>query len=448
MIAAIRTASDKAIRKAHLDWVEYKGKYKVPIFYDYELSLIDPFHDYVVYLAKNKLKENSGIQAYKSEIEAASYALKSLLDFLSIDKIGWEDVNDLILVNYREWAFEKLFQSKNAKQDEKAAKRSINVKIRNIYNYLIWAQDYAHLIHDRIGPIDFPIQSTLTLVNQQSNRAQSEKKKYPVCYRRVGEGNGIRSQYTATPDDKIKLIEYFTSTQSLEVAERNIIIMEIADQVGWRNGSIHDLTVDQFAWVMIENEPGESIMVTPSTQKFGYEKSFEVPIGLAAWIARYIDTRNSILKEKGWSEKKAKRRIFLNMKTGTPLGYKTITQIFSCAFTEIGSPRGRNAGIHSFRRKFAQEATAKEIHERRNRGLSTAVEDVLFAIARKLGQENIHSQEPYQRVIAEDISQSPTSKLEQQMRDLERRLAEKEIDNSRLRKVVESLGNSALNESE
>jgi len=421
---------------AHLDWVPYEAKYKVPIFYDYHIRTVDPFHDYIVYMARKKLIENSGVQAYKSEIEAASYALKSLLDFLSTIKRNWNEVDDCVLLDYREWAYKKTLHSSNSKQEEKAAKRSVNIKLRNIYHYYNWAQGYAGLIHDRIGLNDLPIHSSLPLGNQHLSKNNVDKHKYPICYRRVGENGGIICQYTATPNDKIKLIEYFTHTQSLEVAERNIMIMEIADQVGWRNGSIHDLTVDQFEWEKIESEHGDSIMVTPATQKFGHEKSFEVSIALAAWVARYIDSRNSIMDKNGWSKKMAKGRIFLNLQTGKPLGHKTITQIFSKAFTEIGAPKGRDAGIHSFRRKFTQEATSKEIHERRSRGLSTAVEDVLFAIARKLGQESIHSQEPYQKAISDDIRQSPTSKLEDQIKELEQHLAKKEIENSRLRNMI------------
>lgn len=426
-----------------MDWVAYKGEYKLPVYYDCELGLVDPFHDYIVYLAKKKLIENAGVQAYKSEIEAASYALKSLLDFLSVDRRNWKDVNDLMLVDYRDWALEQLLKSEKSKQDKKAAKRSINVKLRHIYSYYVWAQNYAHLIHNWIGPTDCPILSTLSVDGRQTENKQSEGFKYPVCYRRIGEGARTRGQYTATQNDKIKLIEYFTSTQTLETAERNIIIMEIADQVGWRNGSIHDLTVDQFSWDLIESEMGESLQVTPPTQKFGYDKSFEVPIGLAAWIARYIDRRNEIMKRNGWPEKAAKRRIFLNLNTGRPIGKKTITQIFSTAFTAIGAPKKRNAGIHSFRRKFTQEATAKELHERKSKGLSTAVEDVLFAIARKLGQEKIYSQEPYQRAVSDDIKQSPTSKLEQQLKELEKRFAEQELENARLRKMID-VGDSKL----
>lgn len=423
--------------RVYLDWVAYKDDYKLPVYYDYELSLVDPFHDYIVYLAKKKLIENAGAQAYKSEIEAASYALKSLLDFLSIDRRNWKDVNDLILVDYRNWALEQLLQSEKSKQDEKAAKRSINVKLRHIYRYYVWAQNYARIIDNWIGPTDCSIQSTLSVDGRQSETRQSDALKYPVCFRRVGEGSRSRGQYTATQNDKIKLIEYFTGTQTLEAAERNIIIMEIADQVGWRNGSIHDLTADQFSWDLIESESGDSLQVTPQTQKLGYDKSFEVPIGLAGWIARYIDRRNEIMKRNGWTEKTAKRRIFLNLNTGLPIGIKTITQIFSLAFTAIGAPKKRNAGIHSFRRKFTQEATAKELHERKSRGLSTAVEDVLFAIARKLGQEKIYSQEPYQRAISDDIRQSPTSKLEQQLKELEKRFAEQELENARLRKLID-----------
>lgn len=432
----MRVTKNECNHCVYMDWVVYKGKYKLPVYYDSEVRLVDSFHDYIVYLAKKKLIENAGVQAYKSEIEAASYALKSLLNFLSTINCHWDEVDDFMLLDYREWTYNKTLHSSNSKQDEKAAKRSVNIKLRHIYNYYCWAQEHAGLIHDRIGVNDHPIQSSLPLENQHASGKNVDKRKYPICYRRIGEKGGAACQYTATPNDKIKLMEYFTSTQSLDVAERNIIIMEIADQVGWRKGSINDLTVDQFEWDKIESELSDSLMVTPTTQKFGYEKSFDVPIALAAWVARYIDSRNAIMKKNGWSEKTGKGRIFLNLKTGKPLGHKTITQIFSKAFTEIGAPKGRDAGIHSFRRKFTQEATSKEIHERRSRGLSTAVEDVLFAIARKLGQESIYSQEPYQKAISDDIRESPTSKLENRIKELEQHLAKKEIENSRLRNMV------------
>jgi len=423
-----------------LSWVEFRPGYKVPIFYNHHGMPIDAFHDRIVQVAKEQIRFNKDIssKAYQSAVEKETFSLKALAEFLATKNKSWEQMDDQLLEEFRDWELERVLGKSNSRGLDKPTKRTVNTKLRCIYQYYMWAQD-AKYINDVIGT-DHPITSRLADISRAGNGKAAdwrEKNLYPLIFKRVGEASRTRKQYSATAKDKKDLIQHFTENSSPFVAERNILIMELADQVAWRRGSISYLTIDQFNSEAIHRTEEDTITVTPRVQKFGYEYSFPVPIGLAVRIARYIDkVRAQWIADRSWTEKLTQNRIFLTS-NGSPLEDRRITRIFSDAFKSIGAPQNQDAGVHSFRRKSAQDTAATELEARQERGLSTAMEDINHVLAIKLGQANIGSPEPYIKATRDSVKQSNSAKLQQIIVEHEAELSEARLEIQRLRKALE-----------
>ncbi len=432
--------SAKSIFPVTLNWVESEAGNIIPVVYDNHVELVDEFNAYLQSIAKEKLEALPSDQSYKSEIELHAYAIKSFLTYLCDHGLDWKIIDDDELVAIRDWMLSVTINDPKSKGDANPAMRTTNRKLRVIYNYLVWAQDSIGYIEDRIGLGDaYPINSILPLSQRNANIKKNDARMYPKCFRKCGEGSRSRYQYSATSEDKAKLIGYFSDDPSEPyVAERNILIMELADQVGWRNSSINSLTVDQFSDDSINNADQYSISVTPLIQKLGYEYSFDVPLALANRINQHVKTgRANFIRNKFRNPGKASDALFLSMKSGQGLGIKTIVQIFSVAMKEIGCPRG--SGIHSFRRKFAQDISDSEVAFRRAHKLSLASEDTSLVVSRKLGQASATSQETYIKSMAVQSEKTLEAKLIRENNAMANELANAKLENARLLKMIEHL---------
>jgi hypothetical protein len=160
------------------------------------------------------------------------------------------------------------------------------------------------------------------------------------------------------------------------------------------------------------------VFVKPEIQKFGYENAFEVRGYLANQVNKYINTtRKSLVDRLGVTEEVTKNHLFLNVKTGEPLARKTITDIFSQAFENIGAPKG--SGIHSLRTKFYNDEMKVEMAVRMREGLPIDPINLGLTMSKKLGQRNITSQEAYSRVISEMTWHSLERKQDDRIKVLE-----------------------------
>lgn len=379
-----------------LNWVKYNSKYDIPIIYDENIELIDEINTYLLEIASKKIDKEPSTQGYKSEIKHHTYALKSYISFLSQYKLDWKNINDNNLISFRNWSYLKTLANSRSKKKINSAKRTTNGKLRAIYLYYVWAQNTMLYVSDIIGNSDeFPIKSILPDFITSNSIKGNDSRLYPLCYERCGEGSHSRFQYSATYEDKIKLIKYFSDSTSTEyIADRNILVMEIAAQVGWRSGSITSLTISDFSDEVINSATDENILIEPKIQKLGYENSFKVTLALAIRVNKHIKTsRQNIINYRKIKNHITQNSLFLSSVSCTPIGPQTFIQIFSKAMKHIGCPRG--SGIHSFRRKFAQDITNKEVAFRLKNKLSLAMEDTLLVTARALGQASKSSPESY-----------------------------------------------------
>lgn len=412
-----------------VQWGKLQGGYKSPIFFDAKLMVIEPFTRYCLDIAKLNSRFKKRVQAHESEINGASMALKYLAEYMRANRIEWYEVDDGHLEQFRTWYLEKIEQGSQTRNDL-SRKRTVNIRLRDIYNFYHWAQEEACLIDNHIGwELQSKIRSKLPAYIKDGRsalpRANKNSLLYPIIFPNVGSSADV-IDYTASDRDKEKLKVLFeTQGNSVFSARRNVLIMEIAASVGWRQGSIHSLLIDAFSDERIDCCYTGFLVVQPPKQKYGYHFEFEVPLALALRVNRYIKSdRANFLVSKKLNEDTAKRQLFVSSTTGKPLAENTITEIFSRAFTAIGAPKG--SGIHSFRRSFTNNEIRFQIDSRKRKNLSTAPEDVMLPVQRALGHKSFLSQQVYA-----DASQSLTrDTVERELHDknlqLRAELAEKE----------------------
>lgn len=326
--------------------------------------------------------------------------IKRFLEYVLGTDVQVKDVTDVIFREFRDTELKRVLRSCNRSGSDNAAKRTVNAKVRRIYLFLGWLQKTQGCDIYLIGPHACQVRSSLgdpeTKKSAWRGRKASggDRDRFPLLYRRVGEGSKHRTKYAASTKNKDDLVDHFLEKQSFALAHRNILIMELADQVGMRRGSINSLRTDQFSRDKIEKSNGD-LEVVPPAQKFGYERRYSIPFRLAFRICDYIEqVRKQVLLERGWSEVRTEGRLFVSLRNGKPLSDRTLSQIFGKGLKYVGVEE-HGAGVHSFRRKFASEGIVQETERRRRLHLDTSVNSIAATVSLKIGQTNPESLVPY-----------------------------------------------------
>lgn len=422
-------------------WGELPGGYKSPVFFNTRVELNEAFTSYCLHITNKNVRSRAGMQSHKSSIDKSTNALKSLADFMLSHGLKMDEVEDCHLEAYREWELVNV-RSKKSSRDDLSSKRTVNIKLREVYNFYIWAQEKYLILEGYVGiGHEYKIQSLLTPDKKSTRSAfADDNRRYPLCYKRVG-SSGQAVDYVATENDLHKLREYFNSGKDGYAAERNILIMDIVEAVGWRQGSVQSLTVDNFLGEKIIgtlNTDDAIATVKPKKQKFGYQFDFEFPEALIYRIQRHIkNTRSDLLLRKNITEGELQGALFLSSVTGKPLADSAITQLFSKAFSAVNCPRG--SGIHSIRRKFTSDDIRVELETRVKKKLSTAPADVTHGTKRKLGHESELSLAAYYDASKTLTSTTIEYTLKEEVLMLKGDLAEGERENRELKDVIRKL---------
>lgn len=396
-----------------LIWFDVRPGVRIATFRDSKCALMMLPTDYCIDIERSQSEALCTHAAIKSAIEAATYALLDLYRYLHEEKRSLAQLNDSQLAKFRNWAFFRV-RDQLRSRGTRSAQRTVNVKLRNVYQYIDWCQRGSHLPPNTIGPENCKIRSTLTEISKPGTEFEAtDRMKYPMLFRRTGERTrtGI-PQHWATNREIEAIERRFHEIADPDVASRNALILRIAQQMGWRRESILSLTVDLFDEKLFSeaeelDAPGYDI--TPPTQKFGYTVGFSMPWALAYAIKKYIDTdRVVITKRCNASENETQDRIFLNTRTGAPLTLRAVSNLFGSAFKAAGAPKG--TATHSLRRYAGDNEAREEIDFRVRHGLSTAREDVAEAIAAKLGQSSTTAVRYYVKATA-DMKRNSVSEV-------------------------------------
>jgi hypothetical protein len=327
------------------------------------------------------------------------HKIKSLFEYFARYSLVLEKLTDESLELYRNEELVLVQGSKNASSSERAAKRTVNSKLRRIYVFLAWYQNCHPFLSAFIGKHDCQITSAFEhhYLGQPYSRGpfrRNGRDLFPLIYRRAGEASKHRIQYEATESDMSALRTFFLQENTEYVAVRNIVMMNLANSSGMRVASLNSLLCSQFGEDQLLRAGGRHIAVCPPVQKFGYECNYDVPINIALQVSAFIsDHRAALLEEMGWDHSRTNDHIFISAKDGRSMTAQSVSAIFSHAFSIMGAPFG--SGFHSFRRKFVNDAIDQEIIARLKLGLDTGVQSVCTAVSLRVGQTNPDSLGPY-----------------------------------------------------
>ena len=391
--------SSRAKEHIRLIWYEREDGSKSVAFRGRKHQLLEEPTDYVEEIRTEQLRTAASATGLASAVDAAAYALKEFHLYLSLKRYDLPDVTDEILVAYRKWSFTRICKKRNSR-GKRQAKQSVNVKLRNIYKYLSWCQITSRIPIGIVGWRNCAVQTSLPDAADSKLEADNlESHKYPKLYFRIGEHSREgRRQHWATADELFDLERWLSENENERAAQRDILLLRIADVMAWRIGTILDLRLDDFSDAAIkdaEKAKATRFTTVPSTQKFDTELAFSMPWELVYAIRHYIqdnDGRKAILLSANTTEIDTEGRIFLNCK-GRPLTRAGTCSRLSRAFKAVGMPLG--AGWHAIRRGSTKRFARKEIDFRRKYGLSTAREDIADAISEYLGQTTSAAQKAY-----------------------------------------------------
>lgn len=311
-------------------------------------------------------------------------------EFLPSNDVRLTVLSDRLLREFRDQNLKKVMRSKAHRGGEEQAKATVNLKLRRVYDWILWLQEMRVVPVGTIGPqgrVTAAIEMRKTHVSGSRNRFASGAKKYPLLFKvalRNAKHNAPSS--VVTSETMNNLVEFFVRRYEPFLAQRNILFADIADAAGFRRGSICSLRVDQFETHDIQQAKGE-YLVRPQRQKFGYTKTFGIDLALAIRVRDFIDNYwLPWIAEHRVHRSVHQNRLFLSAKTGRPVKERSMTQIVSGAFRELGFDKG--VGPHTLRGKFASDQADEELAQRRDLGLDTSNRSIAAALAMKLGHND------------------------------------------------------------
>jgi len=434
-------------------WPEFRPGRKAPLFFDEQVGIIVPFTHYALYHAKQKMSkqmiDGNTDQAYTSHMGMIAAGLTSFAKFLRRKHIRYDEVDDSQLEKYRDEEY-LIVKAKSASRTEMTAKRTVNGKLRVIYDFYIWAQEIQLLLDNYIGWIadekhpEFRIKSFLPQYRKNpekySNGSRIGGMNYPMCYEGVGEGARHRATHYATDAELSALRDYFRDNNDVLTAERNVLIVDIIEAVAWRQSSVHSLRASQFSTELIDKtmQTGkDKFSVVPSKQKGGYDNVYDIPLPLAIRINTFIrENRNVLLRERGKNSDDAQGYLFIAYTTCRPLGERRISSIIGNAFTALGAMKG--SGPHSIRRKYGKEKATEFAQIRKREGRSTNPEDIVEDLKPELGHSTSAALEAYTHGKRDMYNMSIEHKLRDEIASLRSQMESKTVEVARLRLLLKA----------
>lgn len=400
---------------AGLDWVQVRGPRRLPIFYGPNGLILEPLVEYGQAVARKKAGHSD--QAFRTSLDDVGYHLSALIEYLASSAAEWKSVDDEALLGFRTF-LEARALGRSRTRSPLSAKRNINRYLRTVYRFYTWAQEQGMLKEH----VDWPEGLIRSRLPEQLGREApsiASDQLYPLCFVRCGEGSRQMYQYVATDADMDRLVAHFFDQHCLDVALRNEAILALVNEVGWRQASVNSLNIDSFSSDVVSRaERDGSALITPALQKRGYENAFEVrAIDVRRMHQYIIGGRRQLMEKNGWTEAHCERALFIDTITGKRLARKSITEIFSRAFTAIGAPKG--AGIHALRRKCTDDTTDLEVEARKREGRTIDPVNVAIVLKRKLGHSSLQSQEAYARAMVRTTYKSFERRQQDRIRELE-----------------------------
>lgn len=360
------------------------------LFYDLDKRELDrDLTDYALAMTEEEMLD-------PSTVEGRSYNIGRLWQLLRRKGQSPDDVTDRLIKQFRKEELTAVQAAATSKGSLRAAKSTVNERLRCCYRWLLWLQMSSRVRGTLIGPTRCSVRSTLQLPqfepeeNRQLRwRGRTGRTDYPTLFRQVGTGSKHGVSKAPSEDMRFELLEQLHSSASSRfLAHRNVLIVDIANTVGFRRGSINSLRISQFVAQEISASDTSHMYVTPASQKLDYEDEYELPMHLMSRVRSFID--NYLIptaKDRGWAGFDEKNsRIFVSDKTGKPLADRSITTLLSKHLRAVGGKRGMST--HSFRHKFVHDEIDSELEYRRAEGLDQTTESILSSVRSRIGHKH------------------------------------------------------------
>ncbi|GAB4565800.1 MAG: hypothetical protein Tsb007_37470 [Rhizobacter sp.] len=290
--------------------------------------------------------------------------------FLESQPIRLEVFSPSDACKFRDTELIRVLQDPASRGHELTAKRTVNDKLQAAKLWLAWLER-SGLARECASAFD------------------------QVFFVRVGSGSKHKTTFALNEDKLDALRSNMLAAASSEyLIQRNSLIVDIANTVGFRRASINSLLTSQFDRKKLERTAEETFLVRPPSQKFDYQLEFPVPVWLGLRVCDFIsEYRDPLVKDKRATAKVHQGRLFLSSRDACPLTNRAITQLLSTHIKDIGAPKGTS--IHSLRRKFTNDRIATEIEQRLRRGMDTSTMSIAKSVSMSLGQTSPESIYPY-----------------------------------------------------
>lgn len=367
------------------------GERGVVLFFDVDTGqLLDDLTDYTIALSYEDQLDSKTVSNH-------AYHLRRFWEFLSVQRVKASDCTDQLLLEFRDHELRAVLSSRKSKAKVRIAKGTVNERLVRIYHWLMWLQKRGRVGPRLIGPSGCQVRSTLPNdlgcgvrggAHGYKTVRQSEQGRYPILFRNFGSGSKHHTDYAPTEEVRFAAISYFHEEASSDyLAHRNALLVDVANAVGWRRASINSLTIGQVRQVAkVDSCSSGYVLLSPTSQKFGYVETFDFPAWLIVRIEHFIENYlRPCAAARGWAIDIESSNLFLSEK-GTPLKDRSVTQIVAKAMRSAGAPRWTS--MHAFRRKFTRDEIADETEYRLAKELDTSAASISASVSLRLGHHS------------------------------------------------------------
>jgi integrase len=319
-------------------------------------------------------------------------------------------VDDSFIGAWRDLELKRVAENRISRGRERTSKRTVNAKLRRVYQFLWWYQERKLRIPNLIGPVGCRVTSSEPTGGQhvrykdgRRTWRQSSKALFPLCFPNAG--NGSKHRVTRVPTsatlDKVRLALRRENLGFVE--QRNLLMLAIAEETGLRRAAINSLRAGQFTEELLNDIDDNKLIVTPDVQKFSYDFPTEFPLRLCLLILNFVEqTLKPLYRARHWPLSIGKDRLFISERSGRPLADSALTRIFSSAFREAGFEKG--SAVHLIRHYFTNIEIVRETKRRMDAGLDTSVASICASVSLKLNHKDPLSIQPYVSAVISEMA--------------------------------------------
>jgi integrase len=353
----------------------------------------------------------------KGSVRQFAYHLKYWWSHLNQVNKAWDDVNDFVLLNWRE----ELLRGG-------CIDKVVNSYVSTVFRFYLWAERNGYT-HGLIGEADWEQQVHPPLtVEIKVGPKRTKSYSSPILKRTIAQP----LLPIPTNDEITKVHEALAELHGVrdDLLVRDTLILTWMEQTGVRRNEVVTLNLSQIPeWDEIERlqEVGDNKEIS-IVGKGGKKRSIWAGTDLLFQTQEYIvEERQSIVdhfRERLGSTYKKPKAVFLSSKSGRQLHPDSISQTFAKAFRKAGV----GGSGHRVRARFLTNLTENAFEsEFERRGSIPDLVSTLLPVAQIAGHSRVETLIPYvgiaKKRMLKQTAAERTAVMEQRAIAVERRLA-------------------------